>query len=91
MRTFGIPMRAPVKVDTNAVALHRYKGNRPNKPGTITWAEHVQASAEHASRYGIGRGPKDIATDGGFTYLELVALLGRPPNTWKPKSIRGRR
>jgi hypothetical protein len=53
--------------------------------GTIAWAEHLQAFASYASRYGHSQSAERINERSGFGYLELVMFLGHEPTTWRPR------
>jgi hypothetical protein len=56
-------------------------------PGTISRAEHDRAWQSYRERYGDGQSADRIAERGGFSYRELVTLLGREPETWEPRSL----
>ena len=56
-------------------------------PGTVSWAEHVEAWEAYAKRHGDQQGAERIAERAGFSYCELVTLLGREPTTWKPVHV----
>ena len=58
---------------------------RIKPPGTIAWAEHELAYAAHAAQYGYRQTAERLAERGGFCWLELIELLGREPETWKPR------
>lgn len=64
--------RAPVQRD----------GDQP--PGTITWAEHVEAATAY-NREGHGQSAERLAERGGFGYRELQRYLGHDPTTWEPR------
>jgi len=66
--------RAPVQRD---------HGERGKGPGSVSWAEHVEAWASYASRYGTSQSATRIADRGGFSYGELVTHLGREPLSWR--------
>jgi hypothetical protein len=69
--------RAPVQGDP------RIKEGLPgNRPGTITWSEHLEAYADYAKRYGTSQSAERLAERGGFGYRELQYHLGRDPLTW---------
>jgi len=70
---------APVQGDH-----HIAKGQPGREPGTITWAEHLDAYAPYAKRYGRDQSAERIAERGGFGYRELTDQLGHPPKTWRP-------
>jgi hypothetical protein len=72
-----MPRRAPVQGD------YRRVGTRV--PGTIAWAEHLEAFESYAARYGRSQSAERIAERGGFGYLELVDFLGHEPKTWEPR------
>lgn len=57
-----------------------------NKPaGSISWAEHLEAYAVYAARYGHDQSAKRLAERGGFGWYELVKLLGHEPTTWRAR------
>jgi len=68
------PTRAPVKAD------------RCRLPGTISWAEHLEACTAYAAN-DCNRlqppSPERVAFEGGFGYGELCVLLGRVPTSWQ--------
>jgi hypothetical protein len=78
--------RAPVQGDTN----HQLPASHPKRPpaargpGTISWAEHEEAWAAYAARYGRDQSAERLAARGGFGFEELRRLLGRDPSTWAP-------
>jgi hypothetical protein len=53
-------------------------------PGTVSWAEHVEAWESYAKRHGYQQSAERMAERGGFGYCELVTFLGRDPLTWEP-------
>jgi len=53
--------------------------------GFISWEEHLKAYEPYARRYGMEQSAERIAERGGFGFFELVALLGWPPRTWRPR------
>lgn len=53
-------------------------------PGTVTWAEHVEAWEAYSRKYGNDQSAERMAERCGFCYGELVEFLGRKPDTWKP-------
>jgi hypothetical protein len=53
-------------------------------PGTIAWAEHLEAWGAYAILYGTSQSAERLAQRGGFSYGELVDLLKRAPTTWEP-------
>lgn len=52
--------------------------------GTIAWSEHVEAYGHYSAKHGRSQSAERIAERGGFSYRELVSLLGHTPTTWKP-------
>ncbi len=74
--------RAPVQGDTGWHLPRRHPNAKP--PGTIAWSEHVAAWERYAARYGRGQSAERLAERSGFSYGELVDLLGREPLTWEP-------
>jgi hypothetical protein len=54
-------------------------------PGTISWAEHLEAYATYSGRYGTSQSPERLAERQGFSYAELTDLLGHEPTTWTPR------
>jgi len=73
------PRRAPVQGDQDIP-----QGHPGREPGTITWAEHLEAWQDYARRYGSGQDAERVAVRGGFGYRELCHFLRRMPNTWEP-------
>jgi hypothetical protein len=63
---------------------HRHRGS-DKEPGSIDWSEHERAWITYASRYGLDQSTERIEERGGFSYSELVVLLGHPPTTWQPR------
>lgn len=63
------------------------QGSRAHRKGygTIAWAEHLEAFAAYASKYGHAQSAERIHERGGFGYGELVDFLGREPRTWQPR------
>lgn len=53
-------------------------------PGTISWAEHLEAWNGYAREYGSQQSPERINQRGGFGYDELESFLGRKPSTFVP-------
>jgi len=72
--------RAPVQGDGG------HPKDRKHGPGSIAWAEHLQAWSAYAARYGEGQSAERMAERGGFGYGELQELLGREPETWEPRA-----
>jgi hypothetical protein len=58
---------------------------REKGPGTVTWAEHLEAYATYASRYGTSQSAERLAERGGFGFGEITDLLGHEPKTWEPR------
>jgi hypothetical protein len=58
------------------------KGSPGREPGTVSWAEHEEAWAKYARRYGEDQSAERINQRGGFSYREIATLLNRPPSTW---------
>ncbi len=54
-------------------------------PGTITWAEHLEAFEVYAKRYGRDQSAERLAERGGFGFGELTMLLGHEPTTWRER------
>jgi len=71
--------RAPVQCEG-------YGRQQTKPPGTISWAEHLEAYAEYARRYGTGQSAERLAERCGFGWGELVDFLGHEPKTWEPLS-----
>lgn len=72
------PQRAPVQGDYWL---------RPNtlgrEPGSISWAEHLEAYAAYSKKYGTSQSAERIAARGGFGFEELSKLLGHVPTTFE--------
>jgi hypothetical protein len=60
------------------------RGEPGHRPGTVTWAEHLEAYEDYAKRYGRSQSAERLAERAGFGYGELVDHLGRAPRTWEP-------
>ena len=60
------------------------RGQPGHLPGTISWAEHVEAWEDYAKRCGRDQSAERIAERGGFGHSELVNHLGHLPTTWEP-------
>jgi hypothetical protein len=62
---------------------------RPDRParsaGTISWAEHLEAFAAYAGKYGSSQSAERLAERGGFGYGELIMFLGHEPTTWEAR------
>lgn len=71
---------APVQGDRAIPA-----GSPGHEPGTIAWAEHLEAYVDYSKRYGTRQSADRIAERGGFGYRELVLFLGHAPTTWKAR------
>lgn len=55
-------------------------------PGTITWAEHLEAWQAYDKKWRCGQTAERIVERGGFDWNELVEFLGREPTTWLPRT-----
>ena len=55
-------------------------------PGSVSWDEHEAAWRVYAKRYGNDQNAERIVERGGFSYGELVNLLGHQPVTWMERS-----
>ena len=82
--------RAPVQADSGACLPigHPARPVDAHEPGTIAWAEHVEVWSAYAARYGRSQDAERIAERGGFSYGEIVMLIGRKPRTWAPRGVR---
>ena len=78
--------RAPVQADNGAhlPADHPHRPDGAMPRGTIAWSEHVEAYGHYSAKHGRSQSAERIAERGGFSYRELVSLLGHTPTTWKP-------
>lgn len=86
MPTTNDERRAPVQGDGNwgmADGDPRKVGSHP--PGTVAWAEHLEAYVDYSRRYGTDQSAERLAERGGFGYSELTDHLGHEPKTWKPR------
>jgi hypothetical protein len=70
--------RAPVQGESHGSR----RGARA--PGTVTWAEHLEAYADYAGHYS-GQDADTLARRGGFGYWEMTDHLGHEPKTWVPR------
>ena len=61
------------------------RGREPIPPGTVAWTEHAEAWDEYARRGHGSQSAERIVARGGYSFLELVDLLGREPSTWRPR------
>jgi hypothetical protein len=64
---------------------HKSEHRREMPPGTISWAEHLEAYTAHAAQFGGSMSAERIAGWDGFGYWELTQLLGHEPTTWQPR------
>lgn len=55
------------------------------RPGTISWAEHVEAWESYAAQTKRGETAEQVEKRGGFTFYELLDYLGHEPTTWRPR------
>jgi len=78
--------RAPVQADHSWVPVPA--GHNRHGPGTVAWAEHVEAWTAYAARYGKSQSAERLAERGGFCCAELFEFLGREPRTWEPRKVR---
>lgn len=53
--------------------------------GSVGWAEHLEAWAVYASKYGKSQSAERVAERGGFCFGELYQFLGKAPTTWSPR------
>lgn len=53
--------------------------------GTITWDEHKRAWRVYDRKYCNRQSAERIVKRGGFSYQELVGLLGHEPETWEAR------
>lgn len=72
--------RAPVQGDRGIPCSERKQGD-----GSITWEEHLEAYAVYSARQGASQSAERLAERGGFSYNEVIKLLGREPKTWRPR------
>lgn len=72
------PERAPVQGNDRIP-----RGAPGREPGTVEWAEHVEAWEDYARRYGLSQSAERIAERQGFCYRELTTFLGHEPRTWR--------
>lgn len=70
--------RVPVQSDDNANGMGLVQPR-----GTIEFWEFSEAWTEYARRYGNHQTPGRFIERGGFSYSELVDMLGRYPRTWR--------
>lgn len=75
--------RAPVQGEHRGIQTDRSKPLRG--PGTIEWQEHLLAYVSYSARYGTDQSAERLAERGGFSYQELITLLGREPTSWQPR------
>lgn len=73
--------RAPVQGDTGWLVPRRFPSAKG--PGTISWAEHLEAYAAYSKRYGTSQSAERMAERGGFSRGELKMFLGREPTTFQ--------
>lgn len=79
--TFDQPNKAYVQ------GTRRQNGITPQDipPGYISWEEHEEAWTRYRANWPNHQTAVVINMRGGFDYWELVALLGHPPTTWRPR------
>jgi hypothetical protein len=51
--------------------------------GTVSMAEAEAAYAVYAGRYGTQQSLTRLGERGGFSYGEMIDLLGHEPTTWR--------
>lgn len=76
----------PVSIQRRAPVQGNYRlprGVPGAAPGTVEWAEHVEAWEAYAKRYGRDQSAERIAERTGFGYRELTTFLGHEPRTWR--------
>lgn len=66
--------RAPVQAEY---------GQERRAPGTVAWAEHLEAYEEYAAQFGTNQSAERLAARGGFGYREITTFLGHEPTTWR--------
>lgn len=54
-------------------------------PGSIAWSEHLLVWSAYNARWHSTQSAERLAERGGFSYGEIVELLGREPTTWEPR------
>lgn len=63
------------------------RGTIGKDPGTISWAEHLEAYEVYAAKYGGSQSAERIAARAGFGYGEITILLGHAPRTWQKAEL----
>jgi hypothetical protein len=78
--------RAPVQAESGASYPPGSPYHRPGAkgPGTVSWAEHLEAYSTYAAQHGQDQSAERLAARGGFAYREITDLLGHEPKTWRP-------
>jgi hypothetical protein len=93
-KTTSSERRAPVQGDSlyglspghpSVRSFEKDYGRLPKPSGTITWEEHLMAWEKYAERFGRDQSADRIAARSGFSFGELVMLLGREPESWKSR------
>jgi hypothetical protein len=78
--------RAPVQGEHLGRSTYRKPRAILDLPGgTIAWSEHEEAWRVYADCGHGNQSAERVAERGGFSFFELVDLLGRPPRTWAPR------
>lgn len=77
---FRLPKDHPARLDAQ-----KRHGRELVPPGTISWAEHLEAWEAYAKMFGGSQSAEMIHARHGFSYGELLQQLGHPPKTWKPR------
>lgn len=58
-------------------------------PGTVLWSEHLLIYEAYVAKWGRCQTAERLAERGGFSYFEATELLGRKPESWRPRRIEG--
>ena len=77
-------VRCAIRVMAGARAPVQADPRWEKGPGTIDWSEHVAVWYAYAKVYGHRQNAATIAERGGFSYGEIMMLMGAPPRSWAP-------
>lgn len=77
-------VRCAIRVMVGARAPVQADPKQGKGPGTIDWSEHVAVWCAYAKIHGSQQSAARIAERGGFSYGEIVMLMGAPPRSWSP-------
>mgnify|MGYP000901226671 FL=1 len=68
----------------------KQRGLRAHKPGSVSRQEFIAAYDAYVVKYGRNQSADRLIERGGFSFFELIALLGHEPETFEPLSDKRR-